>query len=190
VAIAGNVSVKCSSLTPAQQKIIEGIPEVLNKILSNQLDINLVMDKLDEIAKAVEKIRTPPPRRRIQPEDRTEIIRILSEKAGTVSVNAIADDSEAYRFAQDWYDVLKDAHWKMQDPVVRTIIIEGPPFSGVIMRIHGQPTGTPIVSIPQNSPGGRLGMSLERAKTSYAVELYLDVPDGTVLLGIGHNAEQ
>src|SRR6266576_557616 len=53
VAVAGNASVNCSSLTPQQRRIIEGIPSVLNKILANQLDPDAVMTKLDEILRAV-----------------------------------------------------------------------------------------------------------------------------------------
>jgi hypothetical protein len=53
VALAGNVSVNCSSLTPAQRKLIQSIPAVLNKILANQLDPEAVMRKLDEILHAI-----------------------------------------------------------------------------------------------------------------------------------------
>lgn len=53
VALAGNATVNCSSLTPAQRKLIESIPSVLNKILVNQLDPEVVMKKLDEILHAV-----------------------------------------------------------------------------------------------------------------------------------------
>jgi hypothetical protein len=53
VALAGSGSINCSSLTARQRKIIEGIPSVLNKILTNQLDPDAVMAKLDEILRAV-----------------------------------------------------------------------------------------------------------------------------------------
>ena len=48
-----------------------------------------------------------PPPRRIRPEHRPEIIRFLSTKPSKVRIEAIASDVEAYRFAQDWYEVLK-----------------------------------------------------------------------------------
>lgn len=53
VALSGTLTVNCSSLTPAQKRIIEGIPALLNKILANQLDPSAVMDKLDEILRHV-----------------------------------------------------------------------------------------------------------------------------------------
>jgi hypothetical protein len=56
VALAGNVNVKYSSLTPAQKKLIESIPALLNKIISNQLDPNLLMKKIDEMEASVKEI--------------------------------------------------------------------------------------------------------------------------------------
>jgi hypothetical protein len=52
VALAGNISVNCSSLTPEQKIALERIPAILNKILANELDANLVMKKLDEMIQA------------------------------------------------------------------------------------------------------------------------------------------
>src|SRR5580700_3438232 len=56
IALAGDVKIDCSSLTPAQQKLIEGIPGLLHKILANQLDPNVVTAKLDEILREVRRI--------------------------------------------------------------------------------------------------------------------------------------
>jgi hypothetical protein len=53
VALAGDVKIDCSTLTPAQQKIIENIPALLHKILANQLDPDAVMSKLEEILHVV-----------------------------------------------------------------------------------------------------------------------------------------
>jgi len=53
LALAGNVSINCSTLTTSQRKIIDSIPAVLNKILANQLDPEAVMKKLDEILHAL-----------------------------------------------------------------------------------------------------------------------------------------
>jgi hypothetical protein len=56
VALAGDVKIDCTSLTPAQQKLVESIPGLLHKILVNQLDPNTVTTKLDEILKEVRRI--------------------------------------------------------------------------------------------------------------------------------------
>ena len=51
IALTGNVSINCSSLTPKQKKIIDGLPAILDKILANGIDSDLVLAKLDEILK-------------------------------------------------------------------------------------------------------------------------------------------
>ncbi len=53
VALAGKVNLNCSGLTLAQRKLIDSIPNVLNKMLANQIDADMVMSKLDEIPKSV-----------------------------------------------------------------------------------------------------------------------------------------
>jgi hypothetical protein len=62
VALAGDVKLDCSSLTPKQQQIIESIPVMLRTIIANQLDPKAVMDKLEEIAKAVHDLDPKAPR--------------------------------------------------------------------------------------------------------------------------------
>jgi hypothetical protein len=64
VALVGDVKLDCSSLTPAQQKIIESIPAVLHKILANHLDPDAVMGKLDELARQLDHIDRTMPRQR------------------------------------------------------------------------------------------------------------------------------
>jgi hypothetical protein len=53
VALTGNVDIKCSTLTPAQEKAIESVPGLLKKILANQ-NPDAVMAKLNELLTAIE----------------------------------------------------------------------------------------------------------------------------------------
>lgn len=59
VALAGNVNLNCSSLTPEQEKLLKDIPIMLNKILSSR-DTNLVINKLEELRKSIDKINSAP----------------------------------------------------------------------------------------------------------------------------------
>lgn len=49
VALAGDVKIDCSGLTPAQQKLVDSIPAILHKILVNQLNADVVLAKMDEL---------------------------------------------------------------------------------------------------------------------------------------------
>ena len=52
IALTGDVKIDCSSLTPAQQKIIDSIPALLRNIIAHQHDADAVIAKLDECLKA------------------------------------------------------------------------------------------------------------------------------------------
>jgi hypothetical protein len=51
VALTGDVKIDCSSLTSAQQKIIDSIPALLRNIIAHQLDADKVIAKLDDCLK-------------------------------------------------------------------------------------------------------------------------------------------
>jgi hypothetical protein len=52
LALAGDVNINCSALTPEQKKTLASIPSILRKILANEIDTKAVMDKLDELVAA------------------------------------------------------------------------------------------------------------------------------------------
>jgi len=60
VALAGNVSVNCSNLTPEQQKLFGKIPTLLNRILANQANPKVLSDKLDEVLETLSRLNQPP----------------------------------------------------------------------------------------------------------------------------------
>ena len=97
------------------------------------------------------------PDRRIKPEDKAQLITWLSQYPAKVSVSAIQGSREAFTFAQDWYDVLKAANWEMQDEIVRTFLIGGPPWAGVQLNFYGDP---PVprgsYQVPPDTPAGRV----------------------------------
>jgi hypothetical protein len=147
VALAGNVDLKCSSLTPAQQKIIEGIPGVLNKILSNQLDINLVMAKLDEllsetknIKQGVDEIRRKQEGRRLS-EEQKEILKLAIPKqfgkSGESPITAIMGDPESITLAMDFVDVFQRAGWTFTGGGFNQAVYNGLP-RGVIIRLRSK----------------------------------------------------
>jgi hypothetical protein len=59
IALAGDVNINCSTLTPEQKRILERIPAILNKILKSQNDEKAMMDKLDEILRILSDQANP-----------------------------------------------------------------------------------------------------------------------------------
>lgn len=122
VALAGNATVNCSSLTPRQQKIIESIPSVLNEILTNQLDPDKVMAKLDEIEKGIEQIRAQTPRRYPPLPDATKkaLVTRLSGRHSTVSADTRNPSPDVLDFATTLLNIFHDARWNTAGPDVLT----------------------------------------------------------------------
>jgi hypothetical protein len=117
VALAGNVNIKCSSLTPAQKRLIESIPALLNKIISNQLDPDIVMAKLDEIQKGVEEVK-----KHVNP-NATQVTYSLEGMRRTISPGRIMGSDEAvndYRVLRglmdnkEWAKLIESCESQMQ----------------------------------------------------------------------------
>lgn len=120
VALAGNVNVNCSILTPSQRALIESIPEVLNKILLNQLDPNAVMAKLDEIianqkkaAAAITQIQQHT-WRKLTDEEITQVASALLPFAGQkVSIVVSNPESDRLALAEQLVTVFRGAKWEV-----------------------------------------------------------------------------
>jgi hypothetical protein len=61
VALAGDININCSSLTPEQEKLLKKIPVLLNKIIVNQGDQKLIADKLDQMIDTLSHLSQPAP---------------------------------------------------------------------------------------------------------------------------------
>ena len=66
---------------------------------------------------------------------------ILARVPAKVSILTIMNNAEAFQFAQDWYDVFRDAGWTMTDKVVRVLMVMGQPSRGIMVNYHGDTLG-------------------------------------------------
>jgi len=137
VALAGNVDIKCASLTPAQRTLLQGIPALLKKILANQIDPNAVMAKLDEIIEnqkrqdgAINKIKA-----RQDPWHWTSDIHdaskaLLSSVPPPVNPVLLASLTESSK-AVHWgiLNLLIELHWPVRPSWLG--MSAGPPSSGI-----------------------------------------------------------
>ncbi|MGA3295744.1 MAG: hypothetical protein ABSE45_17400 [Candidatus Acidiferrales bacterium] len=104
---------------------------IMNKILANQLNPVEVMAKLDEI------LRNMHPPRRLSDSQKSELAECLGKKPGRFSIMAIANNSEAYRYAQDWREVFISAGWEIEhrDIPIQIFMIGGGMWSGMQMSV-------------------------------------------------------
>jgi len=102
VALAGDVKINCSSLTPEQKKMLGRIPNLLNQLLVKQLDPDVVMPKLEEILEAARSGKNPyKPVVTYEPSGLKHIISpgVFNSDEKLLSVGASAD---VLMKAEDW----------------------------------------------------------------------------------------
>ncbi len=124
-----------------------------------------------------------PSPRRIPPEHREELIRYFSTKPSKVRIEVIANDGEAYRFTQDWYEVLKASGWTIEEDRISTFISAGQPLFGVNVKFRGElllPNQT--VQAPTTEPIGYIIAAMNALKVAFAGQRLPDIAEGLVIL--------
>jgi len=125
---------------------------------------------------------TPPPRR-IPTENRVQLIRFFSTKPAKVRIEAIANDAEAYRFAQDWYDVLKTSGWTIEGDNISTFMTGGQPLQGVNLRFRGAPlVPNQVFQAPLSEPIGLIATAMNALKVVFTGDRLPDIPEGLVVM--------
>jgi hypothetical protein len=147
------ITINCQSKLQADKMLA-----IMNKILANQLDPDMVTKKLDEILAARNSVNqncpngicaggditgnptvyNAAPQRRLSTEQKTALVSCLQQNPGKFSLSALQNNSESYKYAQDWYDVFTLAHWSNELPIPISIFVFGNGmWSGMKMSISG-----------------------------------------------------
>jgi len=138
-----------------------------------------------ETESSFKAIGTAPPARRIPPEHRAELIRFFSIKPSKVRIEAITNDVEAYRFAQDWYEVLKAAGWTIEEDRIKMFMNAGQPLQGVNLVFHGEPLPqNQAVEAPNTEPIGYIVTAMNALKVTFTGQRLPDVAEGMVILDV------
>ncbi len=190
-AVTGNnnqFSIKCQGINKEQgQKMLD----ILNKILANQPDPKAVNEKLDEILKLISQ--RIPADRRLSPDQKVALAACLKTNPGKYSIDAIANNREAYTYAQDWFDVFHDALWTNELPIpIGTIISSGdvPPIQ---FNLHGTLDQiAKLVSLTVGSPEQNALQCLAKAPISGGgtITPTNDIPPGTVRIFVNDHQNQ
>ena len=95
------------------------------------------------------------------------------EEPGEFSIAAIANDREAYRYAQDWREVFLAAGWRAEngDSLIQIFTIAGGKWSGMRVSMRGDP-----------QRGELPGEESSEAGLARCVEARRDIPAGGRIL--------
>lgn len=96
---------------------------------------------------------TRPPRR-LSVSLKSELAACLRNRPGQFSIAAIANNSEAYTYAQDWRDVFLSAGWKseQQEASIQVFRISGGKWPGMRVSVHDDSPEQGQTSLAGNSP--------------------------------------
>jgi hypothetical protein len=92
--------------------------------------------------------------RHLLDQTKNELIECLKKKPGRFSVGAVANNSEAYKYAEDWRSVFLSAGWQIEhkDIPVQIFMIAGGMWSGIQIRVHDASTTPGQIAITVGSP--------------------------------------
>ncbi len=127
---------------------------------------------------------TPPPRR-IPQANRAELISFFSKKPSTVRIEAIANDVEAYRFAQDWYEVLHASGWTIIENRIGIFMSGGQPLQGVNIKFRGEPMApNQVGNVPSADPIGYIVRAMDALKVVFTGERLPEIAEGLIVLDV------
>jgi hypothetical protein len=133
------------------------------------------------------ELQTP---RRLSDLTKNELAACLKKESGRFSIMSIADNEEAYRYAEDWREVFASAGWQIdrKDIAIQTFRIVGGMWHGMRVRVHdassaeGQTaplaTGSPEENFAQCVNGRR------DIPTGGRIIKYKDRPTGSVSIQV------
>ncbi len=139
---------------------------------------------------ATGEARESQPPRRLSDMTKSELAACLKKARGRFSIMSIADNEEAYRYAEDWRDVFTSAGWQIErkDLPIQTFRIVGGMWHGMRVRVHdassteGQTallaTGSPEENFAQCVNGRR------DIPTGGRIIKYKDRPTGSISIQV------
>ncbi len=158
------------------------LARLINK--SSKQTATAILNLGAETKSSIKAIAVGTPPRRIPSDSRTQLIRLFSGKPARVRISAIPNDAEAFRFAQDWYEVLKASGWTIQGNRIGTANpITDPPLFGIVVKLHGEPLAPgQNFQVPNNEPIGYIARAADALGVAISGERLLDIEEGLILL--------
>jgi hypothetical protein len=136
----------------------------------------------------------PLPRRLFDPQ-KNELAACLRKKPGRFSIGSVQNNSEAYRYAQDWREVFISALWEIEhkDIPIQIFEIGGGMWSGMRISIHDASPIQGQIALADDSPEQNLDHCLiGRTDIPNGAQIiaYKDRPSGSAYIEISDQPRQ
>lgn len=122
-----------------------------------------------------------PPARRLSEPEKALLVACAAQKPAKFTVSALANNMEAYNYAQDWLDVLTQAGWENQSKEIpiRIFSIGGGMWTGMHINVHNTLTEPDRVALLGGSPEQNFVDCLASAKIIASAIGYPTTPTGS-----------
>lgn len=138
---------------------------------------------------ASDETREPQPPRRLSDSTKGGLAACLKKEPGRFSIMSIANNEEAYRYAEDWREVLISAGWQIErkDTPIETFRIVGGRWLGMRVRVHDASTTEEQSALANESPEGNFARCVNGRgdiPKGGRIIRYKDRPTGSVSIQI------
>lgn len=132
-----------------------------------------------------EEARETQPPRRLSDMTKSELAACLKKQPGRFSIMSIANNDEAYRYAEDWRDVFISAGWQIEgkDIPIQTFRIVG----GMRVRVHDASPAEGQTTLAPDSPEGHFAQCVNGRRdipTGGRIIRYKDRPTGSISIQV------
>jgi hypothetical protein len=138
---------------------------------------------------ASEGARESQPPRRLSDMTKSELTACLKKEPGRFSIMSIANDEEAYRYAEDWREVFIAAGWQIErkDIPIQTFRIVGGLWYGMRVRVHDSSPAEGQTTLATDSPEGNFAQCVNGRRDipiGGRIIRYKDRPTGSVSIQV------
>jgi hypothetical protein len=128
--------------------------------------------------------------RHLLDQTKNQLIECLTKKPGRFSISAVANNGEAYKYAQDWREALVPSGWQIEhkDIPIQIFSIGGETWSGMRINVHDASPTEGQMSLADDSPERNFSQCLFSMTGEFPgggkIIPYKDVPTGSVRIYI------
>jgi hypothetical protein len=133
--------------------------------------------------------RESQPPRRLSDLTKSELAACLKKEPGRFSIMSIANDGEAYRYAEDWREVFISAGWQIEgkDIPIQSFRIAGGLWYGMRVRVHDTSPTEGQTALATDSPEGNFAQCVNGRRdipTGGRIIRYKDRPTGSISIQV------
>jgi hypothetical protein len=127
--------------------------------------------------------------RRLSDLTKSELAACLKKEPGRFSIMSIANNDEAYRYAEDWREVFVSAGWRLEgkDIPIQTFRIVGGLWHGMRVRVHDASPTEGQTALATDSPEGNFAQCVNGRRdipTGGRIIRYKDRPTGSISIQV------